>query len=302
MSANVNRRIFDTVIGHKAEIKRLLQLLESGRMPNSLLLVGPPGQGKKSVALGFIQAMLCERSKTACGACPSCLSVANGQSLGLIALAPENGAIKIESARQVVEQLSLSTLGRARVVLIDEAEKLNPQAANALLKVIEEPPERTYFILTATSQEAVLKTVYSRSQVIRFKSLSRQELAEVAGQAVDNSELVELSWRIFENVFANDTATATQSARELIADREQALEVLQLWREFTRDIWLHKSMKSAELLHAAKKPAYENYRSQSDARLADFAELIQEAETSLRGNCDTQLTFENLILETRRAL
>jgi DNA polymerase III subunit delta' len=297
----MSQRIFDSITGHKLTIKRLLHMLESGRLPNSLLFVGPQGQGKKKVALGLAQALLCDRSRSACGECPSCIGVYKMQSPGLIVLTSEGGPIKIEAARQVIEQLSLATWGRGRVVLIDEAEKLNPQAANSLLKSIEEPPERTHFILTAASQESVLKTIYSRSQVIRFRNLNREELAEITGQSVSDPELVDSTWQVFGQIWReSDTSVVTQSARVLLTDRERALQVLELWREFTRDIWLSKNLKKVEFIHSAKKSEYQDHQVTSEARLADFAELLQAAENDLLGNCDMQLTVENLILETRR--
>ena len=182
----MSMRILDQVIGHKSTINKLLHLIESGRLPSSWLFVGARAQGKKLIALGIAQAFLCEKSRLACGECPSCRRVYARQSECLILIEPEKGQIKIEIARQIVSELSLSTLGRGRFVIIDDAEKLGPQAANALLKSIEEPPPKTHFILLVPSQDSILRTLRSRSQVVRFGTLTNRELEQLGRENVDS--------------------------------------------------------------------------------------------------------------------
>ncbi|MEQ1665564.1 MAG: hypothetical protein ABL927_09340, partial [Bdellovibrionales bacterium] len=164
------KNIRSEIVGHDSTIDKLKNMIRAGRMPGCMLFVGAPEQGKKMVATYLAQILLCEQktieqniseqkniaaiSTDACGVCSSCLRVAKNQSEGLMILAPEKGVIKIEAAMAVVRQLSLSAWGRARVVIIDDAHLLNPQAANALLKSIEEPPPHTYFVLISSSQES----------------------------------------------------------------------------------------------------------------------------------------------------
>ena len=100
---------------------------------------------------------------------------------------PQNGTIKLEASEQILQFLSLRQLGRARVVIIDEAQMLNPQTTNALLKAVEEPPENTYFILVVSELSQLLPTLRSRLQVLRFSPLSPQEIA--AGEAEPSSDL-----------------------------------------------------------------------------------------------------------------
>jgi DNA polymerase-3 subunit delta' len=92
---------------------------------------------------------------------------------------PDGAQIKIEQARDVLQFLSLRNLGRARIILIDPAHAMGPQAANALLKALEEPPPGTYFILVTSQAAALLPTIRSRSQLVRFKPLSTAELSRV---------------------------------------------------------------------------------------------------------------------------
>jgi DNA polymerase III subunit delta' len=301
----LKKRIFDKIVGHKATIQKMLKLIELGRVPNCMLFVGPHGQGKKLVALGVAQALNCEKSsgktKEACGECPSCLRMYAQQSEGLILLEPEKGQIKIEQARDVIQQLSLSVWGRSRVVIINDAHLLNPQAANALLKSIEEPPPNTYFILLSTSQENVLKTLRSRSQVVRFHSLSRAERAKIGGEIaseVADEELVESAQQILTEVFWGNEQNAIDLSREKIDSKEKSHQVTQLWLEMVRDLWFAKT-DSAEALHKPFISAVKNLSAVEESQLSVLSEGILLAQRDLLANCDAQLTLENLIRQYR---
>ncbi len=273
-----SRRVLDQVVGHRRVVERLLKTVEADRLPPSWLFIGAKNQGKKMVALGVAQAFLCERSRAACGACPACLRVANRQSEGLILVEPEGAVIKIETARQIVNSLSLSALGRGRVVIIDDAEKLGAQAGNALLKSIEEPPPRTHFILLTTSRDAVLGTIRSRSQVVRFGLLTHEEHAAIGREDLDSETRGQASEDLRE-VLLGSPQSAISRLRERVNGREAALLYFKLWLETLRDAWAHGN----------------NFESVSRARLSTVSELIVRAERDIQGNCDVALTLENLV-------
>ncbi len=315
-SPHAEKSIFAQVVGHQQTIGRLLQMVRMGRVPNSLLFVGPSGQGKKLVALGLAQAMVCEKSVspnpatyrsnveaklshavTPCGESAPCLRVAKQQSESMILVAPEKGQIKIETARAIVQQLSLSTLGRARLVIVDDAHQLNAQAANALLKVIEEPPAQTYFILIAPSQDSVLKTLRSRSQVLRFRSLSRDELAQLQRSPVDIEQRAQ-AWQLWRSLWSLPDGEMVDLMREQVESREQGIEFAQLWFEFVRDQWF--LLKGhGPLLHEDLREDFMKTAQLSDAHLASLSEKIRVVERDLAGHGDLQLTLENFIYQSR---
>ncbi len=273
-------RILDQVIGHGKIIERLLKTVDQDRLPPSWLFVGAKNQGKKMVALGIAQAILCERSRAACGECGPCRRVANRQSEGLIVIEPEGATIKVETARQIVADLSLAVLGRGRVVVIDDAEKLGAQAGNALLKSVEEPPPRTHFILLTTSRDAVLGTLRSRSQVVRFGSLTDSECATLGREDADD-EVCAKAREDFRTVFVSSAHPDFAPLRERVTSRETALLYLRLWLGMARDTWA----------------GHETTVELSFSRLAMIAQKIVRAERDLQGHCDVGLTFENLINE-----
>ena len=275
-----SRRVLDRVVGHGRVVERLLKTVEADRLPPSWLFVGAKNQGKKMVALGIAQALLCERSRAACGACPSCLRVVNRQSEGLILVEPEGAVIKIETARQIIASLSLSILGRGRVVIIDDAEKLGAQAGNALLKSIEEPPPRTHFILLTTSRDSVLGTIRSRSQIIRFGSLTRAEQVMIGREDLDGETRTQADEDLRE-VILGSPHSAIARLRERVGNRETALLYLRLWLEALRDAWVGGN----------------EFESVSRERLSTVGECIVRAERDLQGNCDVALTLENLVYD-----
>lgn len=159
-------RLLDQILGHESAKSLLLQAIQSGHMPQSLLITGPSGIGKALLAQATAQVLLCENQPGPCGQCGACHRVETKKSESLHWLKPEKNQMKIEVARELIEKLSLQSWTGRRVVVIEDAQLLTPQASNALLKSIEEPPPETYFILTAQSKDSVLRTIRSRCQIL----------------------------------------------------------------------------------------------------------------------------------------
>ncbi|MFZ4404284.1 MAG: DNA polymerase III subunit delta' [Pseudobdellovibrionaceae bacterium] len=170
---------FTEIAGHSKQIQQLQQALLTQKLGQAYILVGRQGIGRKKVALAVAQSLLCEKilnTKSACGVCPSCLRVKKIQHEGLLVISPESTQIKIDQAHQVIDFLSLQKISAARIVIIEEAQLLNPQAANALLKILEEPPKDTYFFLLSSSLSAMLPTIRSRCQAMHFQALGEAEM------------------------------------------------------------------------------------------------------------------------------
>lgn len=171
--------------GHQLTLKPLITAASENRLAGTLLFAGPSGIGKKRSALTLAQALVCETpldqrvEEAGCGECGPCLRIAKGQSESLMVVEPDGAQIKIEQARSVLQFLNLQKLGRARVIIIDQAHLLGPQAGNALLKSLEEPPSGTYFILISHLPNAILATLRSRSQLVRFKPLSDESMRKI---------------------------------------------------------------------------------------------------------------------------
>lgn len=206
-------RLLDRIQGHRETLDTLLQSAARDRLASTLLFSGPSGIGKRLAAMALAQTLVCERKEEkACGECGPCLRMEKGQSESLLMIEPDGAQIKIEQARDVLQFVSLQKLGRARVVIFDQAHTMNPQAANSLLKSLEEPPAGTYFILITPLAASMLATIRSRSQLVRFRPLTDQELAKILGEGAD-------PWII------ESAQGSVEKAQGLMEDREDFLQI-----------------------------------------------------------------------------
>ena len=179
-------------------MKNLLSAaIARGSVPPTLLLSGPVGVGKYLVASATAAALNCNDQVRdvdglaidACGRCRSCDRIDRGVHVDVIAIEPdERASIKIDVIRDVLERTTFRPFeGRRRVVIIREADTLEPAAQNALLKSLEEPPPGTIFTLTTAVTGALLPTVRSRCMRLRFGRLTQAEVAEVLSRDHDLS-------------------------------------------------------------------------------------------------------------------
>ena len=160
--------------------------MAQSRFPHAFLFVGPEGVGKLAFALRLAQALLCERVPEAelepCGTCPGCIQVIGGTHPDLLRVArPEDRhELPIRVIRDLCLDLGLKPArGTRKVAIVDDADDMNDEAANAFLKTLEEPPAGSVLILVGTSSEAQLDTILSRCRVLRFDPLPEAELAAV---------------------------------------------------------------------------------------------------------------------------
>ena len=180
--------------------------LQRGRLASSFLFVGPGGIGKRSFALKLAQALLCQGSPEAaldpCGECPACVQVVarTHPDLDVISKPKDKSFIPLElfigdkehrRREGLCHSIGLKPfMGGRKIAIIDDADYLNPEGANCLLKTLEEPPPRSVLILIGTSPARQLPTIRSRCQLVRFRPLSTALVAEllVAQQAVETTE------------------------------------------------------------------------------------------------------------------
>lgn len=173
------------VIGHAGTVRLLARLVDRGRLPHALVLEGPPGCGRRTVARALAAALLCpERSLgDACGTCAHCAQAAAGTHPDIAELPGRREAptgLPVEAARDMAAAAASSPLlGVAKAIIVPDAERLRGAAANALLKILEEPPPRTTLILTAGASASLLGTIRSRAQAYRLQALTQPEVVEL---------------------------------------------------------------------------------------------------------------------------
>lgn len=172
---------FNQILGQEQPRLILQKSLKTGSVAHAYLFYGPESTGKKLTAVELAKALNCQTCgpEDSCGTCPSCDKIQRGIHPDFFLLEPvkntptaREAIIKIEAVRELQKKLSyLPYEGKTKVAIINDAEKMNPQAANSFLKTLEEPPSHTVVILIASNPHRLLPTIVSRCQGIRFYSL-----------------------------------------------------------------------------------------------------------------------------------
>lgn len=285
----------------------LRNYLASGNYPHAYLFLGPDGVGKYLSALNFAKAINCLSGETradSCDSCPSCARIDKGQHPDIHLIEPgETDIIKIEAIRELKSRIALKPFeARKKVFIINRAQRLNAEASNALLKVLEEPPQDSLIILIAQRQPLLFKTVVSRCQALRFSALRREELREIlereyhadgprahylayfcegrlggALALLENNDLLERKNRVIDEFAAagNDFSSSGSPERDK-RELKSALNILASW---FRDICMLKSgMAEGELVNFD--------RGKELAALAGSYSLpqLQEAFASISGS------------------
>ena len=173
-------RTFDDVVGQDSVVETLKRQVVLGRLSHAYLFTGTRGTGKTTCAKIFSRAVNCESpvEGNPCNKCPSCIGIENGSILDVVEMdaASNNGINDVRALRD--EAIYSPAAVRKRVYIIDEVHMLSKDAFNALLKIMEEPPEHLMFILATTELYKVPATVLSRCQRFTFKRLPPDRIAE----------------------------------------------------------------------------------------------------------------------------
>lgn len=309
-------RLIDHVRGHEVVWSILQRQLLAERMPHAMAFTGPSGIGKKVMAWALAQSLVCEEpSETPCGICGPCRRVENHASENVLCIEPVKSSIRLEATGQILDFLSLRLLGRARVIIIDGAQLLNPQAANSLLKAIEEPPPQTFFILLTPEISQLIPTLRSRVQVIRFAPLTAAQLgagdaslpAWLLSSARGSFELLE-SFRdpalqeirsqvmTFLKASVSGDRQGLDAVLNLTRDRDAALNITHFLQQFLRD-W--SVVETGQVVHSDLSGELKALPARP---VPDRLQLWQKAfqmELDLVANVDRNLIFENFFHQAK---
>jgi DNA polymerase-3 subunit gamma/tau len=218
-------RTFSDFVGQEQVVRTLSNAITRGKVHHAYLFVGSRGTGKTSTAKTFAACLNCERGPTAdpCGVCDSCVSIANATSLDVIEMdaASNNSVDDIRDLRERVAYAPVS--GRHKVYILDEAHMLSPQAWNAFLKTLEEPPPRTIFVLATTEAQKILPTVVDRCHRFDFGRPTVDQVAKVVGRVAAQEQI------------AIEPAAVALIARHATGSFRDALGTLEQLSTYTAD-------------------------------------------------------------------
>lgn len=321
------------VEGQSRAVSLLQRSLEKGSIAHAYLLAGPRHVGKMTLALNLAQALNCQGDGPPCGQCNACQKIASGkhadvQVIGLGA----NGSteIGIDQIRQVQHSSNLPPFeGRSKVFIIDRAELMSNEAANCLLKTLEEPAAGVVFILLASSGGVLPATIVSRCQILELPPLPIPQAEAALSQrwgveppragllarlchgclgwaisaASDDSLLKWRGERVEEllNILSSDYETRFAYVSRLLAwfnqSRGLVQEILDLWLDFWRDLLLVKLGSGEGVTNIDHESVLANLaRGYRPAQIRAVINSIQAAGEQLRQNANPRLVLEVLML------
>ena len=220
---------FKNIIGHQEEIKFLQTVLKTQRIAHAYLFYGPEGVGKQFCALQFATALLCEKPKDgdACGKCSSCVRVQRQTHPNLHRIEKEESKLNLlkDDVVTSLKEISLKAVGGSRrIYLIPEADRMSPIIANLLLKTLEEPGVDIIFILLTTDLTAILPTIISRCQLVRFYRLSREL---IKSQLLEQSQIAESEADLYALLAEGSLGRAKHLVEgEFLTARNQVLDII----------------------------------------------------------------------------
>ena len=331
---------FDNILGQDRPKQTLDKALRRGRIPNAYLFYGQESVGKKFTAIEVSKALNCKTlgPVDSCDQCTSCLKIEKRVHPDLFILEPKKSSptsreaiLKIDEIRELQKKmLYLPYEGNTKVAIINNAECMNPQAANSFLKTLEEPPTKTLIILIASNPYQLLPTVVSRCQGIRFyplpseaiKTIISHHLKSEAGES--QPEEIELrSRRSMGQVsyaLKEDLLEASEDREELIrlisiisfkrmdqvflwtkAKAKQTEGILLILDELTRilrDVVLIKVAPETSVV--TNKDLIKQLRAlalqKSTPALLTMFETVQNTKAAIKSNANTQLALENMLV------
>lgn len=327
---------FGEILGQDRAVLFLRAAWRTGRLAHAYCFAGPAGVGKRTTALALAQAVNCSspvaagsEAADACGRCVACRKIAAGNHPDVMEVRPEEKTvITIDQIRELAARASLRAYeGRAKVWILDPADQMQEPAANAFLKTLEEPAGLSLFILVTAATSALLPTILSRCQEVRFDPLGEghirailarhgrtpdEAVAALAGGsagralALDAAEARARRDRVVQEVWdaLGSLPTLLEQADGLAADRPGFEAALEMLASFTRDMMVARVGATAvSLVHGDRQADVARLAAQYPvgAILEVFAAQV-EAQRALARRANPRFTAERMLLRMRDAI
>jgi len=319
------------LIGHEWAVDMLKKHVVNGTTRHAYLFAGPPGLGRRSLALRFAQALNCQTPIDAgipCGTCRDCKQIDSMQhpDLSVVQADSEGGTLKVDQIRDTRRSLTLKPyIANYRVALFLRFQQANDNAANALLKTLEEAPSYAVLILTADNPEQLLPTIVSRCEVLRLRPLNIeavQKELENRGLEVGQAKLIAhisggrfgYALRLIENDSLlekrdqrlNDLLTLIPASRvekfayadKLSKDKESMRQAILIWLSYWRDVMLRTAQAGSPLVNVDRNMEIEDLADRMD--LSSARRVVSGLENTLEKmerNVNSRMLAEVLLLD-----
>ena len=293
---------FEDLIGNE-KIKNLLKnSAQTNNVLHSYLFVGTDGIGKSLFAKEFAHMILCtsEQSKP-CKTCKSCLEFQGESHPDFLQIEPEDGkTIKIEQIRYLQEKIAEKPVtSEKKVYIINECDKMTREAANGLLKTLEEPPAYAILILLTANESKLLTTIKSRCTKIAFQALSEGEIREyLEGQSepikMTDNMIKQCQGSIGRAMKIGEEQEAYSQIENIIQKRKQE-DITQIWRK--AEVLYQAKEKVMDLLDYMNVVFFQKLREEQDMRYTKAVEIVEETKKRITANANYDMSIDNLLLK-----
>jgi DNA polymerase-3 subunit delta' len=317
---------FDSIIGQERPIRFLTQMLKKKNIPHAMLFTGVDGIGKRTTAMALGMALNCTNpvGVSACGECPSCQKVISGAHPDMITIRPEGAFIKIDQVRALSRQLRFAPLeGSWRVVIINDAQAMNLEASNAILKVLEEPPKNTFIVLTASQTTDLLPTIVSRCQQVAFRPIPYEKVAEVLVelQGLDRQTATTLAvstkgslgkalsvdgekWTVWRARFVEQISSFSIRSIQpvfgfvaaIASDKDRLVDALDMIMTWFRDVLMCKVSPERIINKDFMTKIQNASQGRSVNELLEKVEAVHAAQTAISKNSNPRLALEVMMM------
>lgn len=323
--------LWNQLVGHKEQVSFIEVALKKKRLAQVFLLSGNPGVGKKLFALSIGQSLICKKSRNLfknsilpCGECLDCLRLEEMKSEHLFLIQPEGEKeIQRKAILEIFDFIHLkSRFSLPRIILIDQAHRMNLSSANLLLKILEEPPKNSFLFLITDSFLNVLVTIRSRCQNLRFRNLYPEEMDQVLSSQkgslkiepwmlqsaqghmeglqtlVNERTLRKRAFSALRGILIDqDIELAFQLIEKDILDKEKSFRILFFWKQVLRDAYICKALnrrKEEMWIHRDEISLIREIGlKKSLDEIQDLFEAVQKLEGSILYNLNRILSFRN---------
>jgi len=319
---------FKEIIGHHENINTLLKAVQVGKVAHAYLFVGTAGVGKNTIAQAFAQSLLCEQplAGQSCNHCKGCQQFSGGNHPDFYTIVPSGVTIKLEQIHQIQKSVGYrSYQGGRQVYIIQQCDVMTAEAANALLKTLEEPQGNAVFILTSSRPYALLPTILSRCQQFWFKPMAVSEIVEGLGRYSDVTpeqqqmlavmaggslgRALQLATAdmhasrkrvltVLDIIHRGGMVELLQQGAELATDRSTVVEWVELLQLWLRDllVWQLTEEKSL-LINIDLTTELATAAGYSVEQLLGMMEETERARMRLEANGNMRLVVEVLLLQ-----